>query len=129
MTAVDTNVLVRLMTQDDRRQAARAEQLFRREQIWIAKTVVLETAWVLRKLYEFDSTAVCRALRALITLEGVEVEEFDAVNNALTWCERGLDFADAMHLASRGLSTRFATLDVKLASRAGRISGVETLRL
>jgi predicted nucleic-acid-binding protein len=49
MLAVDTNVLVRLLTGDEPKQAAAARALFAAEPIWIAKTVFLETGWVLRR--------------------------------------------------------------------------------
>jgi predicted nucleic-acid-binding protein len=48
LLAVDTNVIVRLLTQDDRKQAAAAAAIFATEDVWIAKTVLLETAWVLK---------------------------------------------------------------------------------
>ena len=56
MIAVDTNVLVRLLTGDDLKQAAAARSLFAAGPIWIAKTVLLETAWVLRSLYGFEES-------------------------------------------------------------------------
>jgi predicted nucleic-acid-binding protein len=58
MVAVDTNILVRLLTGDDPKQAAAARSLFASEQIWIAKTVLLETGWVLRSLYGFEESAI-----------------------------------------------------------------------
>ena len=54
MIAIDTNLLVRLLTNDEPQQAARAIQLFKSgAEIFIGKTVLLETAWVLRSVYEF----------------------------------------------------------------------------
>ena len=58
MTAVDTNVVVRLLTGDDPKQAAAARALFRSRQIWVAKTVLLETGWVLRSLYGYEERAI-----------------------------------------------------------------------
>jgi predicted nucleic-acid-binding protein len=54
VTAVDTNVLVRLLTWDDPQQGTAAKSLFAAGPIWIAKTVLLETGWVLRSLYGFE---------------------------------------------------------------------------
>ena len=51
MTAVDTNVVIRLLTADDPKQAAAATSLFAAGPIWIAKTVLLETGWVLQSGY------------------------------------------------------------------------------
>ncbi len=58
MIAVDTNVLVRLLTGDDPEQEAASRALFARQSIWIAKTVLLETAWVLRSLHGFKEGAM-----------------------------------------------------------------------
>ena len=48
MRAIDTNVLVRLLVNDDEAQGARARAAFEAEDIWIGKAVLLETFWVLR---------------------------------------------------------------------------------
>ena len=54
MIAVDSNVLVRFLVLDDAKQAARAAALIRANEIWVSKTVLLETEWVLRSLYGFS---------------------------------------------------------------------------
>ena len=72
MIAVDTNVLVRLLTGD---QAAAARSLFMSESIWIAKTVLLETDWVLRSLYRSEASAVHDALTRVLGLENVHAED------------------------------------------------------
>jgi predicted nucleic-acid-binding protein len=66
MVAVDTNVLVRLLTDDEPRQSAPARSLFANELIWIAKTVLLETGWVLRSAYGFEATAINDAFTKLL---------------------------------------------------------------
>jgi len=101
MTAVDTNVVVRLLIGDDLRQAAVARSLFASGPIWIAKTVFLETNWVLRSVYGFDNDAVRAALRSLLGLRNVHAEDEAAVAAALVLTEHGIDFADALHLSSR----------------------------
>ncbi len=55
MIAVDTNVLVRLLTGDDPVQESAARSLFASGPIWIAKTVLLETSWVLRRTLHVSS--------------------------------------------------------------------------
>ena len=52
MISIDTNILVRLFTNDDKKQARFAEQLIENNAIYIAKSVLLETEWVLRYTYE-----------------------------------------------------------------------------
>jgi predicted nucleic-acid-binding protein len=120
VVAADTNVLVRLLTGDDARQAARAEVLFRGQEIWLAKTVLLESEWVLRRLYHFPGDQTVAALRRLTALPNVRVEHATAVAKALDWAAAGLDLADAMHLASRDERARFASFDKSLVKRARR---------
>ena len=118
MHAVDTNVLVRLLTGDDAEQTQRAAALFRREAIYIPKTVLLETEWVLRRLYRLESRAVTSAIRKVSGLANVEIEHPLAVTQALQWCDGGMDFADALHLASSHASEKFATFDTQLKKAA-----------
>jgi len=118
MHAVDTNVLVRLLTGDDAGQTKRAAALFKKETIFIPKTVLLETEWVLRRLYRLDSKVVVGALRKLSGLANVEIEQSLVVTQALQWCEEGMDFADALHLASSQNSRKFATFDEQLKKSA-----------
>ena len=129
MVAVDTNVLVRFLVRDDASQAARAEELVRDSAIWISKTVLLETEWVLRSLYEFTPQSLAGALRALAGLGTVFLEDAGAVAKALDWFEQGLDLADALHLASAGNAKQFATFDRKLARQARQLARLDAISL
>jgi predicted nucleic acid-binding protein len=123
MVAVDTNIVVRLLTLDDPEQAARAKALFESEVIWVSKTVFLETEWVLRSLYGLPGDRTVAVLRGLAGLANVRVEDATAVNRALEWAAFGLEFADALHLASRGESSKLVSLDEKFVKRAKRMGG------
>lgn len=114
MYAVDTNVLVRLLTNDDPEQTRRTTALFKKETIFIPKTVLLETQWVLRRLYRLDGNVVVSAFRKLSGLANVEIEQPLVIIQALQWCEEGMDFADALHLASSQRASKFATFDEKM---------------
>jgi predicted nucleic acid-binding protein len=120
--AVDTNVIIRLLTGDDQKQSARAKRLFETEAIWLSKTVLLEAEWILRRLYQLDRAQVVGALIALAALPNVSCEDDAAVAEALDWALKGLDFADALHLASARSARRFATFDAALAKRTKRLS-------
>jgi len=109
MIAVDTNVLVRLVVRDDAVQAGRAAALFEQNEIYICKTVLLETEWVLRFSYELDGAAILAALRGVVGLPQVSVEDSLAVAEALDCLETGMDFADALHEASSPEAAQFAT--------------------
>ena len=120
MTAVDTNVLVRLLTADDPKQARASQELFASGPIWIAKTVLLETGWVLGSLYEFDRHEIRDALTKLLGLENVHLEDESAVAAALALTAHGVDLADAMHVSSRPAGAAFVSFDRSFIQRALR---------
>ncbi|MDP2827236.1 MAG: type II toxin-antitoxin system VapC family toxin [Sulfuricellaceae bacterium] len=128
MLAVDTNLLVRIVANDDPEQVKRATRLFEAEQIFIPKTVWLETEWVLRYAYKLDSGVIARTLRAVAGLPNVMLENPVELALALGWFERGLDFADALHLASSQRAGRFATFDVKFAKQAEVLTEIEIIQ-
>lgn len=115
MIAPDTNLLVRVITRDDPRQAAVALEVLRSDTLWIPKTVLLELEWVLRYSYGFDRSAINHALTLLSSLANAEIEDARQVDRALDWHLKGMDFADALHLASCVDHAVFATFDRKMA--------------
>jgi predicted nucleic-acid-binding protein len=123
VTAVDTNVLVRIVVNDDATQAARARALMDScDKVFLSRTVLLELAWVLASSqYRLDRDTVSTALRTLLAIPNVEMEAREAVMTALDWFERGMDFADALHLASTDRETEFATFDLALERIAVRL--------
>lgn len=127
MIAIDTNVLVRLLTGDDPAQTQRAAALFASNNILIPKTVLLETEWVLRFSYELTPEVVLTAFRKTLGLPQVTVEDAHAVAAALANYEDGMDFADALHLSSATKAESFATFDARLKKRAGKQANVKLL--
>jgi predicted nucleic-acid-binding protein len=133
MTAVDTNIVVRLVTGDDPKQTHAARSLLADGPVWIAKTVLLETRWVLRYLYGYEETAIRDAFTELLGLENVHTEDEASVAAALALIAHGLDFADALHLSSRPAGAAFVSFDrsfVRCANRAGasKVSVPQMLR-
>jgi predicted nucleic-acid-binding protein len=122
MVAVDTNVLVRLVTSDHPAQAARAAAVFRAGPVFVAKSVLLEAEWVLRYSYALDTKTILRALRGVLGLANVLVEDPAVAVAALRLCELGLAFADALHVASSAQADRFVTFDTRLVKRAARVA-------
>ena len=118
MHAIDTNVVIRYITADDPGQAERARSAIERGGAWVSTTVLLECEWVLRSAYGFSQELVIAALRRFAGLEDVLLEAPQAVAQALDWAERGLDFADALHLASAAGQDEFLTFDARLIRRA-----------
>ena len=118
MLAVDTNVVVRYLVNDDPAQARIARKLIDDHASHVPDTVLLETEWVLRGVYQFERTVIHAALTAFIGLHGVSVDYPARIAQALDWFKQGMDFADALHLASCGDGETFATFDRKLAATA-----------
>lgn len=130
MTAVDTNVLIRIITNDDKSQAARsAAFLQKQDRVFLAKTVLLEVEWVLRSAYRFRQHQILTALGGLVETSNVEVEEEAAVRLALNWYSKGMDFADSLHLASAGAGRKFVTFDTGLLRKARRLRAGEVAAL
>lgn len=121
MIAVDTNVIVRLLVRDDTVQYEASRKIFADEAIYIADTVVLETEWVLRYAYDFGPNAVCGALRKLFGLPNVHLNNAIRVAQALDWHQKGLDFADAFHLALSQHNPVLKTFDDKFIKRANKL--------
>lgn len=127
MISIDTNILVRLLTGDDKAQAARARRLFWDEHIYITKTVILETEWVLRYAYAFSAAAIANAFVKLLGQQNVTIEDALHIAEATMLLQKGLDFADALHLVC-SQNHPFATFDKKLKTKADS-AAVETVRL
>jgi predicted nucleic-acid-binding protein len=122
--AIDTNVIVRFLTGDDPAQAARARELIAGGGIFVSTSVLLETEWVLRSGYGFAIERLAGALRDFAGLPGVTLEDPQLAARALDWAERGLDFADALHLGGAQGCTAFMSFDRKLAKAAAGLSDI-----
>jgi len=127
MLGVDTNLVVRYLTGDHPKQSVRARRLIDAGDIYVGITVMLEAEWVLRSVYAYQPGDVCRALRAFAGLPGVSVEDEALVATALDRVERGMDFADALHLGKAGHCEAMVTFDRKFI-KAAKAVGVETVR-
>ena len=122
MKALDTNVLARFFIDDaDAAQAAKqrpAAVPALSERAFVSVTVLLELEWVMRGFYGLPTADIARVLRALAGIEHVALEDRDAVLSAVDAFDRGLDFADALHLARSSRAAGFATFDQHSAKRA-----------
>ncbi len=123
MRAVDTNVIVRLTTRDDKAQVAAAERYIAERGAWISHLVLLEVAWVLESVYEFERAQIAAAIGMLLEQEHLVVQDADIVAAAVKQYRGGLgsDFADCMILevARSAGHLPLATFDRKLAKAEG----------
>lgn len=119
MIAVDTNVLVRLATGDTAAEYLAARAALAGQRVFVAKTVILETDWVLRSFYAFNAQEIIAFWDSITANEQFAVEDEAQLREALKAARGGLDFADALHLAAaKGLD--FYTFDKPLSRRAKR---------
>ncbi len=124
MLAIDTNLIVRYLTADHPEQSAQAKALIDSSDVFVCTTVLLETEWVLRGAYGFAASRVVPAMRSFAGLPHVALEDPALSARALDWMERGMDFADALHLAKAAECEAFISFDRRLAAAGNRLSGI-----
>ena len=125
MRAIDTNVLVRALVQDDPAQTKAALALLKNHQVYVPVTVVLELEWVLRSRYAFTQSVIAQTMEKIAALENVVMGERDAVIAAAAKLAHGWDFADALHHALSQGCDDFVTFDGELVKRSRRVAGVD----
>jgi predicted nucleic-acid-binding protein len=131
MVGLDTNVLVRYLAQDDAAQSARATRLVERELSerepgYIGLVVLVETCWVLRRLYGATPDEVRQVVRDLLAARQLVVEQRALVARALARLgDKAGDLADALIAegAAEAGCARTVTFD-----RTGMRLGMELLR-
>ena len=127
MIAVDTNVLVRILVEDDETQTARAVALLRRAteagaRVFVPDVAMVETAWVLRACYGFDRAAIVNALHALLISAELVFRSGAVLGLALRRYARGKgDFADYVLLeqARESHAEPVFTFDVAVTREEG----------
>ena len=124
MIAVDTNILVRYAVKDDRRQTIKATEFLKNNQCRFLKTVLLELVWVLSSTsgYDLDRSIIAERVRHICGLPTVSVEDPAGVAQAVILYEQGMDFGDALHLASSSQLRGFATFDRRLGQKAAKLA-------
>jgi predicted nucleic-acid-binding protein len=106
MRAVDTNILVRLITRDDPKQVTAAESFVARG-AWVSHLVLAETFWVLESVYKLDAERRATAVDMLLHHRSLTLQDPDVVTAAL---------AHFRHTPSLGLSD---CLVLEIARKAG----------
>ena len=126
MRAVDTNVLVRLVTRDDPRQVAAAEAFVARG-AWVSHVVLVEAIWVLMSVYELDASALATAGDMLLNHRDLTVQDADVVAKALQQHRKkpAVSFSDCLvlEIARKAGHLPLGTFDRDLA----KIDGAQRL--
>jgi len=126
MRAIDTNVLVRLITRDDAKQVAVAEA-FVAKGAWASHLAVAEATWVLASVYDRDPDAIATAVEMLLSHEHLTVQDPETVASAVAQFREQprVGFADCLlvEIARKAGHTPLGTFDRHL----GTIDGAQRL--
>lgn len=131
MIALDTNVLVRFLVQDDPLQAQLAtdivEQLTDDAPGFLSREILIELVWVLERAYRFGRAEIAIAIGDLLSATELEIEGADEFGPALElYRNEGFGFADLMIAAAarRVGAVELVTFDKK----AARLKGVRLIQ-
>ncbi len=126
MRAVDTNVLIRLVTRDDKRQMLSAEN-FVESGAWVSHLVLAEASWVLTSVYGRSPGEIAKAVEMLLNHQHLTVQDADVVAAAVKHFRKrpALGFSDCLVLevARKAGHLPLGTFDRHLA----RLDGTERL--
>jgi len=126
MRAVDTNVLVRLITGDDPRQAAAADT-FIKNGAWVSILAVAETTWVLSTVYKLSAARLAAGVEMLLNHKHLTLQDSDTVAVALELFRSrpALGFSGCLmlQLARKAGHLPFGTFDRVL----GKVAGTQKL--
>jgi len=126
MRAVDTNVLVRLVTRDDPKRVATAEA-FVAPGAWVPQLALAEATWVLASVYDRSAEAIARAVEMLLQHEHLTVQDPEVVAAAVAQFRRkpAVGFSDCLmvEVSRKAGHGPLGTFDRDL----GRIDGAHRL--
>ena len=122
MRAIDTNVLVRLITRDDADQVEAAEQFVERG-VWVSHVVLAETTWVLAEAYDLSHSQIAEVVEMLLTHQQLTLQDGDVVHAALDHYKKApnLGFSDCLvlEIARKAGHLPFGTFDKRLSKLQG----------
>jgi predicted nucleic-acid-binding protein len=119
--AVDTNVFVRLFVEDNPDQYRRANAVFDAHTVFVLNTVLIESEWVLRSIYNFSPKQIVPLMQAALEVRSIEFEDIQIVRKAVSAFALGMDFADAIHLFSAIDCDEFFSFDDPFRRKALKV--------
>lgn len=126
MRAVDTNVLVRLVTRDDQEQATLADR-WTAGGAWVSQLALAEMTWALSAVYDLTPSAVHQAVSMLLDHRELTIQDPDVVTAALGHfkAKPALGFSDCLllEIARKAGHTPLGTCD----RAVGKLPGAENL--
>ena len=121
MISVDTNIVVTFLTERDDPSKDKVLDVMRHNLILVTATVLLESEWVLRAVYNVPRNEIELAFRRLQAMPNVSFYPSDAVAKALKWNQGGLDLPDALHVSLSSDADAFVTSDMPLIKRSSAL--------
>jgi predicted nucleic-acid-binding protein len=122
MRAVDTNVLVRLIARDDRKQVEAAEA-FVSKGAWVSHLVLAETSWVLDSVFALGPREIATAIGMLLNHAQLTLQDADVVSAALESFRKrpAVSFSDSLivEIARKNGHLPLGTFDRDLAKSEG----------
>lgn len=122
MRAVDTNLLVRLLTRDDPKQAAAAEA-FVEKGAWVSHLALAESTWVLSAVYELKPPAIATAIEMLLQHATLTIQDSEVVSAALESFRKrpSIGFSDylLLEIARKAGHLPLGTFDRELGKSPG----------
>ncbi len=128
MISLDSSVLLRYVTKDHARLSPVALAILTNNACFISKAALMEMVFTLESVYRKNRDEIVTALRTLFGLTTVTIEAQSVTAHAITWYAQGMDFGDAMILASSGGADKVASFDrdfQRLVTRIGALPRVE----
>jgi predicted nucleic-acid-binding protein len=131
MIGLDTNILVRFLTQDDPVQSSRTRQIIERQLTeenpgFVSLAAMLETAWVLEKIYKLSDQEVAEAIKGILQIDTLFIQNEQEVYTATVILQTGRgSFADALINALGTWAGCASTLTFD--RKASRLQGFELI--
>jgi predicted nucleic-acid-binding protein len=129
MKAIDTNLVIRLLLNDDPVQSAKVKALLGAGDVVISPTVLLETLWVLESRYGASDDVLLDTVAALARLSAVTIGRPEQCAEFFRLWRGGLDPQDAAHLAFVDEVDAFVTFDRDLVKRARKLGSTVAAEL
>ena len=127
MIGLDTNILIRYLTQDDPAQSAKATEILERRLTpknpgFVSVVAMVETVWVLDRAYGLTPQEIATTIERLLQVEVLAIQNEQEVFTAMVALKQGRgSFADALiaELGAQAGCTRTLTFDQKARHLAG----------
>lgn len=128
MIGLDTNVLVRYITQDDNKQAALANSLIEglndATPGYVTLVTVIELSWVLESAYNFTRQQFAEVMQTLMTVDAIKLDRAAVVASAVrVYASSKADFSDCLieRLSASAGCEKTMTFDKAAAKMAGMV--------